>query len=103
MKTAMDYAQQALRIAGRAMVEPEVAAIRLEWQDAYENGQRAARRNNASDASREAHASASVAHTERAARAARHARKGGWWAGEWRDNARWNAMHAAWCAGYAAA
>lgn len=102
MKDAYDYAKQALRFAERAMVEPEASAIRLAWQDAYEAGLRAARSINASKAMREAHVFATIVHAERAARAARHARKGGWWADEWRDNARWNAMDAASCAGYAA-
>lgn len=106
MKDAMDYARQALRFAERALVEPDATAIRQEWQDAYEDGQRYARQKDASERSREAFAYGCQSEAEEAMRAARAARRthiGGWWAESWRVHACESSKRAAWCAGYAAA
>ena len=104
MKDALDYARQALRFAERVM-EPEVTDLRMAWNDAYVDGQREARRKNASDRSREAFAYECPRNAEeamRAARAARRPHQTGWWAESWRVHACESAKRAAWCAGYAA-
>ena len=105
MKSAQDYARQALRFAERAMVEPDATAIRQEWRDAYEDGQRYARKKDASERSREAYGNECASEAEEAMRAARAARRPhlwGFWAESWRAHACERAKLAAWCAGYAA-
>ena len=103
MKTALDYARQALRFAERAMVEPVATAIRLEWQDAYEAGQRAAKRQKGNTFIRQRAATSDARYcAECAARHARASRNGGWWRDEQARAARLSAMNAARSAGYAA-
>lgn len=106
MKTALDFARQALRFAERALVEPDATAIRLDWLGAYEAGQRAAkrqariprtmRRNAWADARWNTKCSAQHA---RDARATRYAV---WFRKDQARAARLSAMNAARCAGYAA-
>lgn len=104
MKDSLEYARQALRFAERAMVEPEATAIRLEWLDTYEAGQRAAKRQKGNTRIRQRAATSDARYcAECAARHARASRNGGWLAESWRDHACWSAKRAAWCAGYAAA
>ena len=104
MKTALDYARQALRFAERAMVEPEATAIRQEWRDAYEAGQRAAKRQKGNTFIRQREATSDARYcAECAARHARASRNGGWWREEQAHAALLSAMNAARCAGYAAA
>ena len=103
MKDAMDYAQQALRFAARAMVGPDADGIRREWRDAYEAGQRAAKRQRGNTFIRQRAATGDARYcAECAARHARASRNGGWWREAQAHAARLSAMNASRCAGYAA-
>lgn len=102
MKTANDYAQQALRFAARALTWSEADELAHAWEDAYDEGQRYARRYNVNEENRRAFFVSAMHNAANAARGARRARKGGWWAESWRDFASQSAKRAAWCAGYAA-
>ena len=100
MKTANDYARQAARFALRAGVD----ADELRHSCVNERGRGLMARFYAKPASRIEQVNTSAWwHAADAARGARGARKGGWWADEYREKARINALQAAWCAGYAGA
>ena len=97
MKTAADYARQALRIAER--VCDDVDALRADWQQAMKDGRRMARKKGVKQAvgtSASARADAAMA-----ARCARHAR--GFRSAEYAAMAHSFACGAAWYAGYAQA
>ena len=96
MKTAMDYAQQALRFVER--VTDDVDALRADWQQAMKDGRRMARgkRLRAPMVAQHARIEAGMA-----ARSARQAR--GWWREEYAAIACSFACGAAWYAGFAEA
>ena len=101
MKTAHDYAQQALLFAER--VCDDVDALRAEADEQRRCGAVYARRQRARDEAKRAYIVDAMHNAANAARGARRARKGGWWADEWRNFATHSAKRAAWCAGYAGA
>lgn len=99
MKNAHDYARQAARFALRDGVDAE----KLRHDCVVERGRGLMARTYAKPATRKIEGNAEAYwHAADAARGARRARKGGWWADEWRAHARANALCAEWCAGYAA-
>lgn len=99
MKTAMDYARQALRFAER--VCDDVDALRVEADEQRRCGAVYARHQRARDEAKRAFIVDAMHLAANAARGARRARKGGWWAESWRVHACESAKLAAWCAGYA--
>lgn len=97
MKTAHDYAQQALRFAER--VTDDVDALRADWQQAMKDGLRMARKKGV----RNAVGAAASARAD-AVMAAHHARLArGWWREQHATVARRFACGAAWYAGFAQA
>ena len=101
MKTALDYARQALRFAERVCNDAD--SLRAEADEQRRCGAVYARRQNATAVARCAFVYDAMHNAANAARGARRARKGGWWAESWRAYACESAKRAAWCAGYAAA
>lgn len=99
MKTAREYAQQALRLALRVCDDAD--ALRAAVTEQTLCGAVNARRNNAREVARCAFIFDAMHNAANAARAARRARAGGFMAESWRDHARFSAERAAWCAGYA--
>ena len=107
MKNALDYAQQALRFAERAMVEPDATEIRLEWLDTYKAGQREAKRQLRITRTMRRNAWADARWSTKCAaqhaRDARATRYADWYRKDQARAARLSAMDAAYYAGYAAA
>ena len=95
MKTAADYAQQALRFAER--VTDDVDALRADWQQAMKDGRSMARKKGV----RQAVGAAASARAD-AAMAAHHARLArGWLREQHATEAHRFACGAAWYAGFA--
>lgn len=100
MKTAMDYARQALRFAERVCDDAD--ALRGRFDDMKGCGNLAALREKARAERKRAYAIDARLCAMNAARFARRARAGGWWREQYAAACMENALHTAWCAGYAA-
>lgn len=99
MKSAMDYARQALRFAER--VTDDVYALRRRFDDMKGCGKLAALREKARADAKRAYAIDGRLCAMNAARFARRARAGGWWREQYAAACLENALRTAWCAGYA--